>query len=309
MPHSALEFPLLPGESASGFLLRVAPIVRPSIRAEIDYFLGLDDALASAVFRSELAVWIAETLGTSRYDMLAAMIHKSAGYYTLGDFHLRTGQITQWRRRVSPSVLNLDARYGCFPPHHRLVWSIDGLNDDPEYRCRIVDACPRCREYLRWSTATDVETCTVCGCDLATTPVDEGEPTTFDNFLMALFHPNEDVRMSVRRSCPEAVRWLPEGDVLDLLLGLAKIAAVARCGVARQAGIEDRDNAAFVLSSRSASCNAVVELLTSAIRKEVSGLNSFLGSALRLSEVKALVRVPRSPQATQFLQEILDTIS
>jgi hypothetical protein len=242
--------------------------------------------------------------------MVAAMIRESAGYYTLGDFHLRTDQITQWRRRVSPSVLNLEAsNLRFFPPHHRLVWSIDALNYDPEHRCRIVDACPRCREYLRWSTATDVETCSVCGCDLAMTPVDDGEPTTFDNFLMALFHPNEDVRMSVRGSCPEAVRWLPEGDVLDLLLGLSKIVAVARCGVARQAGIEDRDDAAFVLSRGSASCNAVMELLTSAIRKEVSGLYPSLGSALRLWEVKALVRVPRSPQARQFLQEILDSIS
>jgi hypothetical protein len=215
-------FPLMCGESASSFVLRLAIFMTVKPDKFLKRFLGDERTLASAVYMHHKADLLSDVSGLDYEAAAIAFIRRSNGECRFLEFHVADHHIDQTIRRVSPVALARDIE-AHRPPSHRLAWSLRDLRHDPETGSPLISHCDHCRALLSWENCVDVASCGRCGRQLwrATPPV---EPMTgFDEFVSALFHPDPTVRSNRRnRLAPTLIGW-HEGDLLDLMHALRRV--------------------------------------------------------------------------------------
>jgi hypothetical protein len=218
-------FPLMRGESASSFVLRLANFMTVRPDKFLRRFLGDERTLASAVYMHHKVDFLSDISGLDREAAMIAFIRRSIG--STGECHflefdVAAHHIDQTIRRVSPVALARDIE-AHRPPKHLLVWSVRDLRYDPETGSPLISHCDHCGALLSWENCVDVASCGRCGRHLwrATPPV---EPMTdFDEFVSALFHPDPIVRSDRRnRLAPTLIGW-HEGDLLDLIHALRRV--------------------------------------------------------------------------------------
>ena len=211
--------PPLPGESASGFVIRLSRFLSVDLSRPLRGMIGDPLASASAVHRSELIEFLADFSGLPRtsFEPLFALPQSPGQSVKLGDFIVRAAHIDQSRRRVSPALYASDVEAGR-PLYHRLTWSLAHLKEDPDTGHPLIDTCDRCRASLRWSVAFDVGQCDVCTRRLWISPSGpSAKPNVLDKVLQDLFSSSVHARVSARSALPARIRTWPEGDILDLL--------------------------------------------------------------------------------------------
>ena len=194
----------LPGESASGFVIRLSRFLSVDLSRPLRGMIGDPLASASAVHRSQLVEFLAEFSGQPRacFEPLFALPQSPGHSVKLGDFIVRSAHIDQSRRKVSPAIYASDVEAGR-PLYHRLTWSLAHLKEDPDTGQPLIDTCDRCHAPLRWSVAFDVGQCDLCTRRLWISPPSPPVARNFlDNMLLDLFCSSIDARMHARSALP-----------------------------------------------------------------------------------------------------------
>lgn len=223
--------PPLPGESASGFVLRLSRFLSADLARPLRGIIGDQWATASVIHRSQLVEILAEVSGlpAATLEPLFALSQVPGPFVKLGEFMVRPAHVDQSCRRIAPAVFASDAEGGR-PLYHRLTWSLAHLKKDPDTDYPLISACDRCHAPLRWNVAFDVGQCDACTRRLWIAPsgrTDEGG--VLDKLLQDLFCSSVGTRARARSALPTAIRAWPEGDILDLLYVIEAFAiAVAR---------------------------------------------------------------------------------
>lgn len=211
--------PPLPGESASGFVIRLSRFLSVDLSRPLRGMIGDPLASASAVHQSQLIEFLADFSGLPRtsFEPLFALPQSPGQSVKLGDFIVRAAHVDQSRRKVSPALFASDVEAGR-PLYHRLTWSLAHLKEDPDTGHPLIDTCDRCGASLRWSLAFDVGQCDVCTRRLWISPQGpSAEQNVMDKLLQDLFCSSLDARLRARSALPVSIRAWPEGDILDLL--------------------------------------------------------------------------------------------
>jgi hypothetical protein len=212
------RFEPFPGESASGFVIRLSQFLSFDLSGPLFEILGDPWASASAVHLPHLAGLIAEVAGISPQALLTlfALPDGRTNCVRLGSFTLRSGQVDQSTRRVAPAVFASDIAEGR-QAYHRLVWSVSALRFDPESGHALVRDCDRCGAKLLWTDAFDVGQCGTCTRRLWLTDTSKFEPNTQDLLLSGVFSASAEARTAGRSKLPFRTRTWTEGEILDLL--------------------------------------------------------------------------------------------
>ena len=218
-------FPLMPGESASSFVLRLANFLTVKPDRFLKKVLGDERNLAWAIHRRDRVELLSDFSGLDPDVLDRAFARRTdglAGERALLDFTLAERHLDQTVRRVSPFVLAQDVA-AARSPYHRLIWSVRDVHRDPETGSPLISACDHCGRILTWENCVDPGSCGRCGRPLwRTTPPDK-PIAQLDLFICDLFSPHPAVR-SARRSrlAPPLSGW-PEGDLLDLMHALRRV--------------------------------------------------------------------------------------
>jgi hypothetical protein len=218
-------FPLMPGESASSFVLRLASFLTVKPDRFLKSALGDARNLAWAIHRYDRAEFLSDASGLDPNVLALAFVRHAGGLATersvLG-FKISEHHLDQTVRRVSPSALTRDLD-ASIPPYHRILWSLRDLHNDPETGSPLISACDHCGRTLTWENCVDPGCCGRCGRQLWRAKTSEEPMTRFDQFVCDLFHPNPMVRSELRaRLAPPLAGW-SEGDLLDLLHTLQRL--------------------------------------------------------------------------------------
>jgi hypothetical protein len=120
-PRSYNSFPLLPGESASSFVLRLANFL--TIKPDRFLKAALGDArnLAAAVYRQDRVEFLSDASGLDPDILALAFARRAGGLATkrsVLDFTISEHHLDQTVRRVSPFVLSRDIEASRSPYHH-----------------------------------------------------------------------------------------------------------------------------------------------------------------------------------------------
>jgi TniQ len=223
--HFTDAFSLMPGESASSFVLRLANFLTVKPDRFLKSALGDARNLAWAVHRHDRAEFLSDASGLDP-DVLALAFARHAGGLAneraVLEFNVLEHHLDQTIRRVSPMALARDLE-ASIPPYHRILWSLCDLNRDPETGSPLISACDRCGRTLTWENCVDPGCCGRCGRQLWRAKTSEEPMTRFDQFVCDLFHPNPIVRSERRaRLAPPLAGW-SEGDLLDLMHTLHRL--------------------------------------------------------------------------------------
>jgi hypothetical protein len=218
----AVSFVPMDGESACSLLLRAASLVSPFPSLVVEHLLGDADAIASTVHRHDVIDAIASSFGIDETVLEGTMIHKAEPGLRIGPFVVRTRDVDQTRRRVSPQALRSDRDNG-EPPYQRLTWTIRAIRHDPTSSAPIIDRCG-CGCDLFWSQTVLIEECPSCGSLLWESTRGEREPQDGEavQFLGGLFSSSMAHRDDARSRLPPLIAQWTEGDLLEFFetLGL-----------------------------------------------------------------------------------------
>jgi hypothetical protein len=224
-PHFNDAFPLMPGESASSFVLRLAEFLTVKPDRFLKSLLGDHRNLASAVYRQDRVEFLSDASGLDPNLLALAFARRTGGLAperSILDFTISEHHLDQSVRRVSPFVLSRDIE-ASRPPSHRLVWSVRDLRHDPETGAPLISACDHCGRTLTWENCVDPGSCGRCGRPLWRAVQLDEPMTQFDLFVCDLFHPDPAVRSRRRsRLTPPLDRW-PEGHLLELMHALRRV--------------------------------------------------------------------------------------
>jgi hypothetical protein len=221
--------PLMCGESASSFVLRLANFL--TVRPEGFLRSALGDArnLAWAVHRYDKVDFLSDASGLDADAVSRAFIHPAGpeNERAVLDFKVAERHLDQSTRRVSPVALARDIECSS-PPYHRLVWSMRDLRFDPETGSPLISACDHCCRTLTWENCVDPASCGRCGRPLWRAKAFAEPMTQYDLFVCDLFHPDPAVRSDRRsRLAPQLIDW-SEGDLLDLMHVLRRVQRISR---------------------------------------------------------------------------------
>jgi hypothetical protein len=218
-------FPLMTGESACSFALRLANFLTVRPDGFLRTFLGDARNLASAVHLHGKTDFLSDASGLDRQAIAASFIRPSSdltGERILLDFTVAEHHIDQTTRRVSPAAFARDVE-ASKAPYHRLVWSVRELRFDPETGSALISACDHCGRTLTWEDCFDPASCGRCGRELWRAKTPEETMTPYDALVCDLFHRDPQVRSDRRsRLAPPLIGW-SEGDLLDLMNTLRRV--------------------------------------------------------------------------------------
>jgi hypothetical protein len=224
-PRSNDAFPLMPGESASSFVLRLANFLTIKPDRFLKSALGDPRNLASAVYRQDRVEFLSDASGLDPDVLALAFARRAGGFATdrsVLDFTISEHHLDQSIRRICPFVLSRDIE-ASRSPYHRLVWSVRDVRRDPETGAPLISACDHCGRTLTWENCVDPGLCGRCGRPLWRAGSLEEPMTQFDLFVCDLFHPDPAVRSRRRsRLAPPLAGW-HEGDLLDLMHALRRV--------------------------------------------------------------------------------------
>ncbi|UPJ55290.1 hypothetical protein [Bradyrhizobium sp. 192] len=219
------SFPLMNGESASSFSLRLANFLTVRPEGFLKSAFGDPRSLAHAVHRHDRLEFLSDASGLDPVALSRAFVLPTDGSsreLAVLDFTLSENHLDQSVRRVSPLALSLDVAAST-PPYHRITWCLRDLRFDPATNAPLISACDHCGRALTWETCSDPGTCGRCGRPLWRAAAPHVPMTQFDLFLCDLFHPNAAVRWDRRTKLASPLRNWPEGDLIDLLRALQRV--------------------------------------------------------------------------------------
>ncbi|MDA9396250.1 hypothetical protein WN73_37670 [Bradyrhizobium sp. CCBAU 45394] len=218
-------FLLMPGESASSFVLRLANFLTVKPDKFLRSALGDPRNLAWAIHRSDKLQFLCDASGLPSEHLAFAFAQRSPGppneRFVL-QFRISEHHLDQTTRRVSPTVLARDLE-ASIPPYHRILWSVRDLRRDPETGSPLISACDHCGATLTWQNCVDPACCGRCGRQLWRARSPEDPMTRFDQFVRDLFHPDATVRSELRSSFVPPLGGWAEGDLIDLLYSLQRV--------------------------------------------------------------------------------------
>lgn len=218
-------FPLMPAESASSFVLRLASFLTIKPDKFLKSALGDARNLAWAIHRHDRAEFLSDASGMDPNVLALAFVRHAGGLAnerSVLDFEISEHHLDQTVRRVSPVALARDLN-ASIPPYHRILWSLRDLHNDPETGSPLISACDHCGRTLTWENCVDPACCGRCGRQLWRAKTSEEPMTRFDQFVCDLFHPDPMVRSQRRaRLAPSLAGW-SEGDLLDLMHTLQRL--------------------------------------------------------------------------------------
>lgn len=216
-------------ESLVGYMVRLAAANGRFDPLAFSRQMGMPHSIleAAATMPFDLAV-LAQAIGRPEAELRAISYWPRNGkQLTFGHVSLDRRWLTLHRRRACPQCLAEDAR-------HRAVWDLTVATVCPAHRLRLIEACPRCGEKLRWS-APSINVCQ-CGHRLdecvGAVPVDP-----FDVEALSTVHAilcRSPKGFETVRELPDAVVRLGADAILTLMLGLGWI-AVGGVGLPRPA--------------------------------------------------------------------------
>jgi len=119
-------------------------------------------------------------------------------------------------RRVSPRALEISH-------HHRALWELRPLGDDPQTKERLLSVCPACGRKLGWLRADVPFLCDKCDADLRDfpQPVSPVADEEAYGFVVGLVDPDPAKKEAARRLLPEAWRGFSNGDLFETVVALA----------------------------------------------------------------------------------------
>ena len=163
---------------------------------------------------------LAQRLGTTEDEIAKRMLHpaNTIGFVQLNGVSVREqGLITRIRRfstkRLSEGEVHLTSWMFHALPYCAQSW---------EY---LKDSCARCGQVQKWRRAFCLHRCDACSSDLRLQPATEVEPEIRRplSALASLISPEAGVRANVIQSLPDEVRDLDAGEVLEVVIALARI--------------------------------------------------------------------------------------
>jgi hypothetical protein len=118
--------------------------------------------------------------------------------------------------------------------HARAIWSVKVFSFDPETKETLLDKCPECGNWLRYSLSYGVNYCGACLGEDAEgfirsrvdfrdfpQPVVEVEDMEALDFVTGLIDPNPEARSSFRPELSEALRSYSRGELFEFTVALA----------------------------------------------------------------------------------------
>jgi hypothetical protein len=289
-------FPLMPGESASSFVLRLASFLTVKPDRFLKSALGDARNLASAIHRRDRAEFLSDASGLDPNVLALAFVRHAGGLpneRSVLDFKISEHHLDQTVRRVSPLALARDLE-ASIPPNHRILWSLRDLHNDPETGSPLISACDHCGRTLTWENCVDPGCCGRCGRQLWRAKTSEEPMTQFDQFVCDLFHPNPIVRSERRaRLAPPLAEW-SEGDLLDLMHTLHRL---RRLVPAMPPSAEPVDPQVIEAGS------SIKELMDLPIRTAARASQSTAVTVVAAATMAALRAAP--PQVAEFLKNLL----
>jgi hypothetical protein len=294
-PNNA--FPLMYGESASSFVLRLANFLTVRPEGFLRTVLGDARNLASAVHRYDKLDFLTDASGLDTEVLSRAFVRRPGGSENervVLDFKVAERHLDQSTRRVSPVALARDIE-SSRPPYHHLVSSIRDLRFDPETGSPLISACDHCCRTLTWESCVDPASCGRCGRPLWRAKTLSGPMTEYDLFVCDLFHPDPAVRSARRSRLAPPLRGWPEGDLLDLMHTLRRVQCLFNIPGTRSAelvgpeiieesssirGLLDRPIRAAAQSAANTAVTVAAAATTSTLRSAPRPVAEFLTSLL-----------------------------
>ncbi len=163
---------------------------------------------------------LAHTLGTTCDAIAQCMLHPAPtpGFVILTGITVREQGLITGVRRFSSATLR-DGEV------HLNSWMFHALPYCAKSWEYLKDSCSRCGQIQKWRHAFCLHRCDACSSDLRMQPATEVEPELRRplSALASLISPEASARANVIQSLPDEVRDLDAGEVLEVVIALARI--------------------------------------------------------------------------------------